>query len=82
MHDRLISVASDWIGTNIGTSTSKEELVRKSSAADLPPEVHEAIRELPDGHYQKAEVVSAVREALLLKLGAADAAMRGFGGSM
>jgi hypothetical protein len=82
MHDRVITETVRWIESNVGETTTTQEIVDKMEGSDLPESAKQVLAELPDGEHRKEDVVSWAEQGLLSRLGAAHQTMRGFGGSM
>ena len=82
MDERIMSKTVDWIRGNISGRMPKQEIAQRANSSDLPQEAKDAFAELPEGEYSQSEVLARIQDNLIARIGAADQAMRGFGGSM
>jgi len=82
MDERIMSKTVDWIRGNVSGRMSKQEIAQRALASDLPPEAKDAFVELPEGDYSQSEALARIQDDLIVRIGAADQAMRGSGGSM
>jgi hypothetical protein len=82
MHEQVITQTVQWIQSNLGETTTKQEVADKMQGADLPESAKDALRDMPDGEHDKQDLIAWVEQALLSRLGSANQTMRGFGGSM
>lgn len=78
MDNQMISKAIQWVQSNVGEQTSKQELTDKMQGSDLPPEAKDSIREMPEGQHSKQDVISQLQQKMMSKLGAGVGG--GFGG--
>lgn len=79
MDNQMIQQAVQWVQQNVGEQTSKQELNDKAQGSDLPGEVKDSIREMPEGQHSKQDVISFIQQKLMSKLGAGVGGMGGFG---
>lgn len=79
MDQQMMSKVIQWVQSNVGEQTSKQELNDRAQGSDLPGEAKDAIRGLPDGQHSKQSVIQQLQERLMSGVGGGMGGM--FGGS-
>ena len=69
MDQQMMTKVVQWIQSNVGEQTSKQELNDKAQGSDLPREAKDAIRQLPEGQHSKQTVIQQLQEKLMSGVG-------------
>ena len=77
MDQQMMSKVIEWIQSNVGEQTSKQELTQKMQGSDLPEEAKSAVRELPEGQHSKQTVISQLQQKLMSGVGGGKGGMTG-----
>lgn len=62
MNAQMIERVIMWVQQNVGSMTSRQELMQKSQGSDLPDEAKSLFGELPEGQHSKDSIISMLRE--------------------
>lgn len=65
MDMQMVQQAVEWVQQNVGDRISKQELVSKAQASDLPAEAKSAFQELPEGEHTKDTIISTVKNKVM-----------------
>lgn len=61
--------AIEWVQSNVGDRTTKQELLSKAQGSDLPREVKDLFVDMPDGQHSKDSIVSMLRDKVVAGVG-------------
>lgn len=77
MDQQMMTKVVQWIQSNVGEQTSKQELNDKVQGADLPREAKDAVRDLPEGQHSKQSVIQQLQQRLMSGVGGGVGGMFG-----
>lgn len=80
MDQQAMTKVIQWIQSNVGEQTSKQELNDRAQGSDLPSEAKDAIRDLPEGQHSKQSVIQQLQQRLMSGVGGGIGGFGGFGG--